>query len=311
MVTREDVYMVYKVFLHREPESDEVIENSLKARSFEELCQFFMGSEEFRARLGKLHTPLDWPPIDVVTEMDPIQAAAMVAHVEATWRKLGETEPYWSVLSVPQFRSNSFDEHEDEFNNAGQADVLNFRRFADRLGTDLSQFKCCLELGSGVGRLTRQLAGLFPRVIATDISDAHLSILKRELQTSAVEAVLVNTPTAIDALSDYDVFFSLIVLQHNPPPIMAYILRTVLGKLKPGGIAYFQLPTYKKGYSFEPNAYLQNLTSSGEMEMHVLPQNVVFDIAASRDCKVLEVREDGYTGDISGISNTFFLQKRG
>ena len=43
--------------------------------------------------------------------------------------------------------------------------------------------------------------------------------------------------------------------------------------------------------------------------MHVLPQGDVLDIVRVTGCRLLEVREDGSTGDRDGISNTFFVEK--
>jgi SAM-dependent methyltransferase len=309
MVTRSDVEMVYRLFLHREPESEEVMREFLPVGSVEDLCRIFLHSDEFKAKFGRSQIPFDWPPIRIQVTVEPSLLAAMIAHVERTWSALGEADPYWSVLSVPQFRRDSFAAHADTFRDSGRIDVERFRAVAARAGLDLAHFRSCLELGCGVGRLTRWLAQMFPRVLATDISQAHLDILEQELPDGCVQRVLLSAPDTINTLPDFDVFFSLIVLQHNPPPIMALILRTVLTRLQPGGIGYFQLPTYSKDYAFDAETYLHALPSRGEMEMHVLPQAEVFAILEACGCRLLEVREDGYTGDANGLSNTFFVQK--
>jgi len=77
--------------------------------------------------------------------------------------------------------------------------------------------------------------------------------------------------------------------------------------LNPGGIAFFQLPTYKEGYSFLLKEYLGNDSSQEEMEMHALPQNAVFEIVREENAKILEVVEDFSTS--WGLSNTFLVQK--
>ena len=309
MITRSDVEMAYRLFLNREPESEAVLQGFLATRSVEELFRIFLQSDEFKARFGRSQTPLDWPPIKVQASVEPSLMAAMLAHVERTWSALGEADPYWSVLTAPQFRRDAFEANAASFRESGRADIERFRSFAARAGIDLTRFRCCLELGCGVGRLTRWLAPLFPSTIAADISRAHLSILARDVPDPRVRGVLLASPEAIDELPDYDVFFSLIVLQHNPPPIMALMLRRVLTRLQPGGIGYFQLPTYKQDYVFDAAVYMRDLRSDGEMEMHVLPQSEVFAIASSCGCSILEVREDPYTGDVGGISNSFFVRK--
>ena len=72
-----------------------------------------------------------------------------------------------------------------------------------------------------------------------------------------VELHCINAVDQIAALPTFDCFISLIVLQHNPPPVIAFLLRTILRKLTPGGLAYFQVPTYQRGAVFKADEYLQ------------------------------------------------------
>jgi trans-aconitate methyltransferase len=107
----------------------------------------------------------------------------------------------------------------------------------------------------------------------------------------------------------FDLWFSRIVLQHNSPPVMALILRRALSLLAPGGVAVFQVPTYAKNYSFRLDGYLNRIAGEGEIEMHVLPQPVVFAIAASAGCTPMEVLEDGSVGIAGWQSSTFVFHK--
>ncbi len=80
--------------------------------------------------------------------------------------------------------------------------------------------------------------------------------------------------------------------------------------LNPGGIAYFQVPTYQRGYKFSCANYLAHVGGGKEMEMHVLPQAEVFDIASQTEAQVLEIFEDSFTGIFNGgRSNTFVIRK--
>jgi hypothetical protein len=47
------------------------------------------------------------------------------------------------------------------------------------------------------------------------------------------------------------------------------------------------------------------------MEGHVLPQKDVIEIVYDCECKLLELREDKWTGDANWVSNTFLVQKGG
>ena len=108
----------------------------------------------------------------------------------------------------------------------------------------------------------------------------------------------------------FDLWFSWIVLQHNPPPIIALILRRCFSLLAPGGVAVFQVPTYATGYRFRIAEYLGRIGDDGGIEMHVLPQHVVLGLAAAAGCQPLEIWQDGAAGSPSAwTSNTFVFRK--
>src|SRR5208283_3395098 len=101
----------------------------------------------------------------------------------------------------------------------------------------------------------------------------------------------------VSNLERADLVYSVIVLQHNPPPIIRLIVRAFLKALNPGGAAYFQVPTYRGGYRFSPGEYLENEAKKHVMmEMHAHPQRVIFQTAREEGCKLVEVLEDSSTG---------------
>jgi hypothetical protein len=69
-------------------------------------------------------------------------------------------------------------------------------------------------------------------------------------------------------------------------------------------VAFFQVPTYGQGYRFGIEAYL-NGPENRDIEMHLIPQRSVFDLADSENCSVLEVEPDLCVGFPDWISNTF------
>jgi SAM-dependent methyltransferase len=114
----------------------------------------------------------------------------------------------------------------------------------------------------------------------------------------------------VERLPNVDFIYSVIVLQHNPPPIIAYVIRQFLRALNAGGVALFQVPTYRLGYEFVLNKYLSNEAKKSEMEMHVLTQDRIFEIIRQEGGKIIEVLEDGWTGlGYKELSNTFLVQK--
>ena len=81
---------------------------------------------------------------------------------------------------------------------------------------------------------------------------------------------------------------------------------------EPWGVGYFQIPTYAKGYAFGIDEYLCQIKEGHDrMEGHVLPQKDVIEIVYDCECKLLELREDKWTGDANWVSNTFLVQKGG
>ena len=239
----------------------------------------------------------------------------MIHHVKSTWEKLGQSEPHWSVLTHEKFRAVTIEENKDEFFKSGKFNLDIMRATTARYGIRIEDYKDCFELGCGVGRVTIWLSDLFSHVIAADISASHIAIAKQTITEQGCENVrLLKLDKLTDLLNlpEFDAFFSVIVLQHNPPPIIAQILKIILGKLRPNGIGYFQVPTSTLGYKFISKEYLKDLDERlhKNMEMHALPQDVMFALIDECGCQLLEIREDDFTGSPTTVSNSFLVRKR-
>jgi SAM-dependent methyltransferase len=266
------------------------------------------------SRVLRARPPLNWPPMAIEIEVPADKLVAIHDHINTTWSKLGASEPHWSVLTHPDFRSDVFTRHSDRFHETGRKNIEDFVAVLRRSGIELTKDQTCLELGCGVGRLTAWLAPLFRQVIAADISAPHLRIAEAAVAQRGAQNVSFRRLAVlsdIDRIGPFDVFFSVIVLQHNPPPISAYLLKSILAQMNPGGAGYFQVPTYANDYAFDAGAYLSLTKQGHNMEMHVLPQRQIFEIVYAAGCKLLEVREDDWTGNANGISNTFLVTKPG
>jgi 2-polyprenyl-3-methyl-5-hydroxy-6-metoxy-1,4-benzoquinol methylase len=149
--------------------------------------------------------------------------------------------------------------------------------------------------------MTRWLTERFEVVHGYDISAPHLEIA--EQHASKAKLHHIKSRTDLDNFPGTDLVYSMIVLQHNPPPVIDYILRKLLQSLNPGGFAIFQIPTYIPGYSFNQDEYLKK--NIRDMEMHALPQRDIFRIIAQEHCIPVAVMRD----DKGFISNTFMCQK--
>jgi SAM-dependent methyltransferase len=253
------------------------------------------------------------PALRVEVDASDEQMAQMFEHVTATWGRLGDDEPFWSVISQEQFRGRRTDER-DAFFELGRSNVAELLDTLRRNGVDPSTLATCLEFGCGVGRVTWLLAGEFTRVVGCDVSSAHLDIARSMLNERSienVELIQLHDPDDVTALPTADLVYSMIVLQHNPPPVIDRQLRHLLGRLNPGGVAVLQVPTYAAGYSFSIAEYLSNVDANHGMEMHLLPQERVFRAACDASCDMLEVFEDNWTGLLpKSASNTFVIRRR-
>lgn len=101
-----------------------------------------------------------------------------------------------------------------------------------------------LEIGCGVGRMTRCLAGHFRKVHAVDISSEMLSLARRNLAGIENVSLYKTGGSDLSALGSeqFDFAFSYIVFQHIPSrqAIESYV-REVHRCLKPGRVFKFQV----------------------------------------------------------------------
>lgn len=314
MLSAQDVKMAYRLILGREPESSAVIEDHRQSETLDALRDRFLQSSEFRSRTHlPVQSDFDYgPPLTVETELEPPVLKQMFERVERCWQALGKTEPYWSVISSEQFRSKTFNAHETEFYESGKGEAERLLAWLVRNHIEPSSIRTCCEYGCGVGRATGGLSSHFARIFAYDISEPHLELARQHLlQAGRTNVTLrrIDSIASLSSLEPVDLVFSVIVLQHNPPPVIAHILRMLLRSLNGGGVAFFQVPIYARGYSFTAKEYLRSTAPASTSEMHLLAQSTVFQIAREEGCIVLEVQPDLYVRTAGWASNTFLLRR--
>lgn len=322
MLSPEEVTLAYQLMLGREPENTDMVNNLCQnVHSVNQLRETFINSAEFRQRIGEIldikqkvrhRHPFTNPNIPVQTNVTEDQLSEMFTRINQEWEHLGEVDPYWSVVTQPHYHIDQFEQHRDQFYLSGKYACDIFLSALRRNGVNHNHLNTCLEIGAGVGRVTNYLADAFSKVIATDISKNHLSIAQTTLEKSDiknVETIHLKNVDSFNSLEPVDAIYSVITLQHNPPPLITWMLRVLLKKLRPGGVASLQIPTYRTGYLFEVDRYLSTPTPN-TLEMHFLPQSDVFKVIRETGCVCLEVREDGMVGDEDQmLSNTFIIQR--
>ncbi len=317
-VNEGDIRAAYRLILGREPESDQVVATFLqRGYSLPELRRVFLNSTEFRNSAtgpDDSSKPLNWAPMTIETEGSPAELARMLRRIEAYWRRIGQEEVHWPLLQHGDLKSSDFTKDEQDFYGGGRELIEIFQRTAERCGVSLGDHKVCMELGCGVGRLTVWLSEVFSKILAADISRLRLDLNQRALrryQSNNVEHHHLVTIESLSRLPDFDAFFSIVVLQHNPPPVILFLLKLIFGKLSPGGIAYFQVPTFIHNYAFLLADYFRETSEAKDMEMHAIPQRLLFEIIEVCGCDLLEIREDPWTDSREIISNSVFVKKKG
>jgi 2-polyprenyl-3-methyl-5-hydroxy-6-metoxy-1,4-benzoquinol methylase len=318
MIEKEEVTWAYRMLLAREPENEAVVNHyATSVGSRAALRALFVQSAEFGAIVQNMPVArqpvvLSGPPMAVELSAPADQLTALFAKVSAQWHHLGQTEPHWSVITHQSFLQANLAGNQAAFYASGKPEVAVFDATLARVGLGGQRFDTCFELGCGVGRVTAALAGRCTRVVGIDISAHHLQLAQAHLQSQGLANVQLHHAASVGQVAPaggYDLLYTRIVLQHNPPPVMHHMLGQLLAQLNPGGVAYFQLPTYKAGYSFSIDSYLAT-DNTTNMEMHYLPQQALFGLLAAQQCTLLEIREDDATGlSPNAVSNTMLVRK--
>jgi 2-polyprenyl-3-methyl-5-hydroxy-6-metoxy-1,4-benzoquinol methylase len=312
-LTDDDIRNAYRLILGREPEDERVVKlHSANFSSLRELRLEFLSSTEFRDQ-GFIAPPKAFsafePPEEIDIETDKNTLRAIFAKTAQYWSEIGKSAPYYSVVTEDRYNPSQFDQNEAAFwEGANDHDLI--VALLRRIGRSPSDFRCCVEYGCGVGRNTVPLAGTFAEVIALDISQSHLKIAQRHVESSGAHNVrfLQVSPEDLMPAVDYDLWFSRLVLQHNAPPVTLEILDKAFARLPTNGVAIIHLPTYREGYSFNISEYLAGNRLGQEIEMHITPQKAILELACRNNCWLCEIHEEpGYR---AYIVNIFVFQKK-
>ena len=316
-VTPDDVTNAYRWLLGREPD-EKGLTAWLGTDSRDDLRRAFMVSPEFRRTASELPPLPSAGPLprlrtanEIQWQADAATEAALAAHIQRTWTRLGEEKPHWSVISADRFLPENICEYRTLFYESGAHEVDLIMNILQGNGIDAASIRSVVEYGCGVGRVTPHLAAKFPRVAAIDISDSHLVMARQACAGRPGIGFKIARMPEFGMAEPFDLWFSYIVLQHNPPPIIARILTRAFTMLARGGVAIFQVPTWCNNYRFQIADYLASRPADATIEVHCLPQHVIFQLAHQAGCIPLEVREDSAMDPPAWESHVFAFRKIG
>jgi 2-polyprenyl-3-methyl-5-hydroxy-6-metoxy-1,4-benzoquinol methylase len=311
-LSHDDVRYGFIYVLGR-PENGPAID--MYSREFDDVETFrqhLMQSPEYQAKNPPAVTKsflAHTEPSDVDTVMDQRTLESVVRKTASYWSKIGSVAPHWSVLSQDKYAPDKLSENLSEFYGSGVGDLYLVRDLLRRMSRSSDGFECILEFGCGVGRATAPLASAFRQVIALDISAPHIEIAKQHVASSGAKNVrfIQVTPEDIMPGHGYNLWYSRLVLQHNPPPVTLSILNKAFTGLLSNGVAIVHLRTHENGYRFKVSDYLAHGPSK-DMEMHSTPQSAILAVANRCGCRLVELHEE--PGHIDNVTNIFVFEKQ-
>lgn len=158
------------------------------------------------------------------------------------WEELAELDPMYAILSAPAGKHGAWDI--PAFLATGEADAVRIIAACDAHGLATSR-SASFELGCGVGRITRALAGHFAQSTGIDISTAMI-VRARDMNADRPNCLWeVNAEADLRAFGEgqFDLVLSFIVLQHVPDrTVISSYLREMVRILAPGGALIVQIP---------------------------------------------------------------------
>jgi 2-polyprenyl-3-methyl-5-hydroxy-6-metoxy-1,4-benzoquinol methylase len=324
-ITRSDVISAYRIFLNREPETEQAISAWLDQDSVSEMRAVFLRSAEYRER-EKLGSTPSMSGLearmrsDIDSDIDKLTLAKVFEKVQKVWMQLGKDDPLWAVLSLEKYRNINRSEALQDFYLTGAGDAELIEKTLLRNGISLPENQTVVELGCGVGRVTSHLARKYSNVIGVDISKSMIDEAASHFSTQGIANTsfkLISRVEDFEQLPKCDLLFSLIVLQHSPPPVISMAIRGAIKCLNMGGVALFQVPTYIPNYEFIASDYISSPTEERQLhpsksyEMHAIRQCDLMKIIDESGGRVLEIYEDDKMGPHypSSTSNTLLVEK--
>jgi SAM-dependent methyltransferase len=167
-----------------------------------------------------------------------IDEALVVRDTDADWRELGKSNPYWGVISHPDFQAeNITPERIEQFYASGPFHIDPIAKELEKL-TGAPPSGRALDFGCGVGRLAEAMLAYADQVTGVDISPGMLELARK--RGSKVDYV-GEVPAG-----PFDWINSFIVFQHIPPARGEAIIEDLLGKLAMGGMVSLQLTVWRE-----------------------------------------------------------------
>jgi 2-polyprenyl-3-methyl-5-hydroxy-6-metoxy-1,4-benzoquinol methylase len=316
------VSLLYQTILGREADA-EGLRNKADSlvtgrQTLPQLLLAFKSSNEFADKQRRLRPNLTGFPAfadaDVFVAPDVVEA--LFSKTATYWRSKASQpeEMYWSVLTEANWRRAPTTDDRRAFVQTG-ADYAKrvLADFTRRTGRPAAGLRC-LDFGCGVGRLALNFAPQVAEVCAVDFSGSHLAELKKNAELfgcgEKVSTWLLEKPRDLENVPTFDVAYSLIALQHNTPPVIAFVIGSLLRHLHPNGIAFLHVTLARVGYQgFSVERYLADPEAGSTMEVHFLPRQNLNAVVQRAGCELVTSRCIG--GNDQAYSEEFVIRRPG
>ena len=226
--------------------------------------------------------------------------------LKRNWERLGEEDPMWAILSVPDLKGGKWDPQ--AFFATGIADVETMFANARDLRIDIRR-EAAFDFGCGIGRLSQALAPHFRSVVGVDVSESMLRQARQLNRHPDVCRYHLNTKTDLREFSDESIDFCVtyLVLQHMKSRYAQAYLKEFCRLLRAGGVLLFQIPTRLRLNGpprpvAEPTVDDETETASAPasaepvIEMHETPLSTVARLLNDNGLELISARSDGRAG---------------
>jgi 2-polyprenyl-3-methyl-5-hydroxy-6-metoxy-1,4-benzoquinol methylase len=165
------------------------------------------------------------------------------------WKKWGEINPYFGVLSHDAYRVERLDEEvKQEFFRTGEAHIQHlFETIRAHLDEGFDP-QSSVDFGCGTGRLVIPLSRRSAKVVGIDVSDAMIEEARRNCTAQGIGNV--SFVTSVEALASvapsYDFVHSFIVFQHIPAHEGMRIFEHLVRGLNAGGVLSLHFTIHRR-----------------------------------------------------------------
>lgn len=195
-----------------------------------------------------------------------------MSSADRNWEIYGRTNPYFGVITEPQYDSPSLDDDTRRaFFETGETYVARLAATIEGHFGSVGHIRSGIDFGCGVGRLLLPLASLIPDMTGVDVSPSMLQEARRNLDARGFTSVrLVQRLEEIPSSTTFDFIHSFIVFQHIPEPRGREIISHLLSLLKGGGIGALHVLYFNPYRAPTLTARLHNWYSAWNIRLRTL-----------------------------------------